>query len=407
MIVTSFNPVTYKIEECFNSTHKTQDIINISAMFLKIFRRQLLLIICSIMIVQVGVAQSVGIGTSSPNVKSVLDLNVPNPATNPQGLLLPRLTTTQRTNMSLSTTEQGMLVYDITDNSLYAWSGTAWQTANGADNDWVTNTNFTYDNSGRDIGIGTPSPSQLLTVHTSDNNDGISLKADNGLNSYFRFWENTSLRGYMMMNGTSHNISVVANAGDLILEASAASITLDATNGYVGVNQSSPSQELEVGGDVLAESYLFPSVEHHYITLTAADFVGENTGTAAWAINSANGHAGYFNGSLGGLNSSYAGLHLPEGAIIDSLTMSYTAGVVADLSAELFATAINSGGAAPISSVNGLGGAATGQIVKVGDINHTVDNKLNRYFIRYSSDAVGASAFLISVQVYYSKSKAD
>lgn len=49
------------------------------------------------------------------------------------------VTTTQRTNLgaSLSTADEGILVFDITDNNLYAWDGTTWVSAVSAPETFV------------------------------------------------------------------------------------------------------------------------------------------------------------------------------------------------------------------------------------------------------------------------------
>ena len=51
-------------------------------------------------------AAQVGIGTTTPNIKSLLDLS-----SSTQGLLLPRMTWQQKTQMGLSSEEYGMMVY--------------------------------------------------------------------------------------------------------------------------------------------------------------------------------------------------------------------------------------------------------------------------------------------------------
>ena len=57
------------------------------------------------------------------------------------------LTTTQRNALSLTTTDKGYLVYDITLLSLFVWNGTAWVSAGGAQNlQQVTTTGNTTTN---------------------------------------------------------------------------------------------------------------------------------------------------------------------------------------------------------------------------------------------------------------------
>jgi hypothetical protein len=72
--------------------------------------------------------QSVGIGVASPNKNAVLELVSPG---NNQGLLVPKLTTAQRTasafTLSLSVKENGLLVFDQDENKFYYWQLNQWQ----------------------------------------------------------------------------------------------------------------------------------------------------------------------------------------------------------------------------------------------------------------------------------------
>lgn len=78
----------------------------------------------TLMVISTCSVAQVGIGTDNPNPRSVLDLRSPE---NNQGLLVPRLTTSQRTSISgLSLSEKGLLVFDTDDSKFYYWSGSAW-----------------------------------------------------------------------------------------------------------------------------------------------------------------------------------------------------------------------------------------------------------------------------------------
>ncbi len=71
---------------------------------------------------------SVGIGVATPNKNAVLELVSPS---NNQGVLVPKLTTAQRTanafTSSLSAKENGLLVFDADDNTFYYWDATQWK----------------------------------------------------------------------------------------------------------------------------------------------------------------------------------------------------------------------------------------------------------------------------------------
>ena len=78
---------------------------------------------------------SVGIGTVSANPSASLDLGDTD-----KGLLLNRLTSTERSDMAanaadgspLDSTDAGMMVYDITEKALFVWNGTEWKEIGGA-----------------------------------------------------------------------------------------------------------------------------------------------------------------------------------------------------------------------------------------------------------------------------------
>lgn len=74
-----------------------------------------------------GFAQ-VGIGTEQPNSRAVLDLRSPS---HNQGFLAPRLSTSQRTapafTATLTTEENGLLVFDTDDRVFYYWMFPQWR----------------------------------------------------------------------------------------------------------------------------------------------------------------------------------------------------------------------------------------------------------------------------------------
>ena len=78
---------------------------------------------------QIAGQNTVGIGTPTPNPHAVLELVSPG---NNQGLLVPRLTTTQRTSPAFTNTlsiqDKGLLIYDSDVDRFFHWDGSAWKT---------------------------------------------------------------------------------------------------------------------------------------------------------------------------------------------------------------------------------------------------------------------------------------
>lgn len=68
--------------------------------------------------------KTLGVGVETPNPNAALHVESP---TNNQGMIMPRLTTAQRTAMSLTTTDKGLLVYDTDLNGIFSWNGASWQ----------------------------------------------------------------------------------------------------------------------------------------------------------------------------------------------------------------------------------------------------------------------------------------
>ncbi len=82
----------------------------------------LLLTCCTVLS---SIAQSnVGIGTASPAASAALDIS-----STTKGLLVPRMTASQRT--SIANPAKGLLVYDIDLNALYDYNGSAWSAVGG------------------------------------------------------------------------------------------------------------------------------------------------------------------------------------------------------------------------------------------------------------------------------------
>jgi hypothetical protein len=84
-------------------------------------------------------AQSVGISSSpiTPNAKSILELQ-----STVKGVLLPRMLASERTTLgsTLVSTDEGMTIYNTSDDVYEFWNGSAWVvmgTAGGYDDDWT------------------------------------------------------------------------------------------------------------------------------------------------------------------------------------------------------------------------------------------------------------------------------
>jgi hypothetical protein len=108
--------------------------------------KQLLAIFTSLLFSLVINAQSVGIGTTTPNASAILDLNSTN-----KGLLLPRVADTS----SIASPVKGLVVFSNNSNKTWIHDGSRWQQNSGIDNIWYQkNDSLAYSNKSY-IGINT------------------------------------------------------------------------------------------------------------------------------------------------------------------------------------------------------------------------------------------------------------
>lgn len=117
-----------------------------------------------------------GVGTTAPNANASIDL-----AETTKGFLVNRMTTALRTTLGggLTTSEQGLMVYDTDENILYTWDGTQWNSSLNTDNQDLTLT-------GNDLTITNGATTIDLSGYL-DNTDaqnltlvGTNLSIDNG-----------------------------------------------------------------------------------------------------------------------------------------------------------------------------------------------------------------------------------
>lgn len=104
-------------------------------------------------------AQSVGVGTATPNASAALEIK-----STTKGLLIPSMTTSQR--FAINSPVAGLMVYDTDKDEFYHYNGTGWTAIiNGAY--WsrpITNRNR-ITNTADSIGIGISSPTERLDVN--------------------------------------------------------------------------------------------------------------------------------------------------------------------------------------------------------------------------------------------------
>jgi hypothetical protein len=174
---------------------------------------------------QISIAQSVGIGTTTPAASARLDVS-----STTQGMLVPRMTTAQRT--AIANPAKGLLVFDNTTSSFWFYNGTVWANLAGSGG------GFSLPYSGS---ASSANNIALFKVVNDDEGDGIwgySLGGDgvigtsgSGYGGYFAS-QVTALVASSLGSGAGGNFS------------SASGPALITTGGNVGIGNSAPQAPL-------------------------------------------------------------------------------------------------------------------------------------------------------------------
>lgn len=192
----------------------------------------------------------VGIGTTTPNPKSALDLSALK-----KGLLLPRLTFSERNALGLSQSEEGMLIYQ-TDGlrGFYHYDGANWISPipNGSINGhtlrwdgtkWSATTNLF--NTGSAVGIGTQAPANQLHIHS---NSAITTRIQLTAGSNMGFATNGLILGFN--SGNKHSYLIQQENRPLYFSTNNIERMRIDSLGNVGINTTNPSVALDVNGSV-------------------------------------------------------------------------------------------------------------------------------------------------------------
>ncbi|HEU5289609.1 MAG TPA: hypothetical protein VFU05_03130 [Cyclobacteriaceae bacterium] len=229
--------------------------------------------------------KTLGVGVATPNTNAALHVESP---TNNQGFIMPRLTSTQRLAMTLTPSDMGLMVYDITETSVFTWDGTAWSEAgdiaypiadtistlppNGAalaimyagsdvGNFGVANFQNQNPNNGYsalfvNTNSNTNGASDMLISNPNNNNDVIGAST-NGKGTAGRFTVNNTNNRFAAIYATTNGQMGLADSSAAVLGVTStafSAVTGKATgpngsNGVTGLSNSSSAFSFAVYGN--------------------------------------------------------------------------------------------------------------------------------------------------------------
>jgi hypothetical protein len=203
---------------------------------------------CFIFLLQYSIlsAQSVGIGTNTPNASAQLDIVSTN-----KGILIPRMTAVQRA--AIVSPVNGLMVYETTTNSLWVFNGTVWvQQGSGAASPWTESANNIYNNNVGNVGIGTSTPSSKFSVAGNLLVTGGDISINDPSATVF-FRVSNSARASVALSGVNDDLSIgtlaLNDLGKMYFRTQSVNRMAIEPNGDVGIGFTSPSYKLDVNGD--------------------------------------------------------------------------------------------------------------------------------------------------------------
>jgi Chaperone of endosialidase len=215
-------------------------------------RKLLLVFACVITRYAVAQNQNVGIGTTTPNASAQLDIT-----STSKGLLLPRMTTAQRTAIAAPAT--GLIVFDTSTNGYWYYNGVSWiQLFGGSStNFWSPNGTHVYNNNSGYVGIGTNAPDHKLSIFNNvvESNNNSNLLKLSGQNPVLTFTDQNNIAyGFLKGcttgpgGGFSNGLLIGALPGlPIFLSTNYFPVLTIAGNNQVGIGNTAPTSALSFG----------------------------------------------------------------------------------------------------------------------------------------------------------------
>jgi hypothetical protein len=203
-------------------------------------------------------SQAVAITTdgSNPDNSSILDIK-----STTKGLLIPRLTTLQRT--SIAGPAIGLTVFDTNTFSYWMYRGDVnggWaEMQHSFQNFWTGSGGNIFNSNLGNVGIGTNAPGEKLSI--------------NGTNAAIQLMNSGTPRGFLQTNNTDIRLGTYANntTGNLVFSTKAVDRMWVDENGRVGIGTATPASLLTLNG---TNPYL--QLQHNDVNTGFVQAVGVN-----------------------------------------------------------------------------------------------------------------------------------
>lgn len=213
-------------------------------------------------------AQNVAInsGGVEPHTSAILDIQ-----SNTKGLLIPRMTTLERTSIAGPAT--GLTVFDMDTYSYWVYRGDVnggWrEVLVDLDKNWQTNGTHIYNLNSGNVGIGINNPQEKLSI--------------NAVNPSVQFLNSGTAKSFLNVTGDDFKLGTYNNNlnGKLFLSTKSINrMTID-QNGLVGIGTTNPSSALTINGSSPSLQLRNGESDKGYLKTSANHMIlGTNAGNA-------------------------------------------------------------------------------------------------------------------------------
>jgi hypothetical protein len=163
--------------------------------------------------------QSVGVGTNNPNPFAILDITAPNKN---QGMLMPRLTTAERTALGTSilasaspNASNSLLVYDTNLQGYFYWDSGVWSSLTGGTNAYVY-VGYAQDNAGAGFSASPASSLDFISFVTTTSPTAPTVAAFNAA-GWKQYRGPQGPKGTGILSNTSNPIAAIGNDGEFFI----------------------------------------------------------------------------------------------------------------------------------------------------------------------------------------------
>ena len=232
------------------------------------------------------------------------------------------------------------------------------------------------------IGIGIINPASKLNIVAPVNTSLLLLEGSGFVGGGLHFTYKGTTEGYEIRADDQGGINMEASGNHKISFETSGSERMRITGpGRVGIGTATPSEKLDVNGDVIANNYKYATPKARFLTIGESDFrLGRSS---AGEIESYFGQGGVGVVNATGTNTLVAPVYLPHGAVVTNIQVFYVDNSNASMDFNFISRGLSATARSIISTVTSVGNTPGVQSINL--TGTVINNQINSYAIHIYS----------------------